>query len=227
MKREERFAEAVGRADMCELLGAAFAFPERRVAEALADRRLSADFASCCSDCGIDRAVVASVEGGLRAYAGRDADGLLGEVRREYSLLFLGPGATAPVLPYESAYLHAQRGRKGAPPLFRSASTLDVGRQMREAGMAPRDARREPCDSVFREFSFLSYLYGNLAATAWEENAEGEELISDRIERFLEGHALRWMPSFMERTAELSDGVYGPLAEGASAFFDVIRRPSA
>ena len=148
-------------------------------------------------------------------------------MRREYSLLFLGPGATAPVLPYESAYLHAQRGRKGAPPLFRSASTLDVGRQMREAGMAPRDARREPCDSVFREFSFLSYLYGNLAATAWEENAEGEELISDRIERFLEGHALRWMPSFMERTAELSDGVYGPLAEGASAFFDVIRRPSA
>ena len=82
MKREERFAEAVGRADMCELLGAAFAFPERRVAEALADGRLSADFASCCSDCGIDRAVVASVEGGLRAYAGRDADGLLGEVRR-------------------------------------------------------------------------------------------------------------------------------------------------
>ena len=85
MKREERFAEAVGRADMCELLGAAFAFPERRVAEALADGRLSADFASCCSDCGIDRAVVASVEGGLRAYAGRDADGLRASSAEESS----------------------------------------------------------------------------------------------------------------------------------------------
>ncbi len=49
-------------------------------------------------------------------------------------------------------------GERGQLALFRSASTLDVGRQMREAGMAPRDARREPCDSVFREFSFLSYL---------------------------------------------------------------------
>ena len=41
---------------------------------------------------------------------------------------------------------------KGVPALFRTPVTLDVERLMREAGVVAKNARKEPCDSVFEEF---------------------------------------------------------------------------
>lgn len=222
MNSKGRLANVVGRADMCELLGKCFSFPDRDVAEALSDGRIISDLVFCCADCGAAQAADPRFAGGLHSFVGRNATELLKEMRREYSILFLGPGLGVSVFPYESAYLHVLQGRQSAPVLFRSALTLDVERQMRSVGAISFDARKEPCDSVHREFEFLSYLYGNLAGAIQREDSEAERLLRARTERFLEDHALRWMPSLMEGVAILSDGAYGLFAWVALAFLETL-----
>lgn len=209
---------------MSEFLGVVFDYPNRSVAEALSDGRLLSDCISCCIDCGVDRGSISEFENDLHGFGGTDADRLVEEMRRDYSQLFLGPGLKALVLPYESAYLHILQGKRGTPTLFRSALTLDVENRMREAGMMLEGVRKEPCDSIFYEFRFLSYLYGNLARAIQQGDGEYIQLLLNRIEQFVDDHALQWMPSFMTRTAELSCGLYGLFARVALAFFAVDSR---
>lgn len=70
--------------------------------------------------------------------------------------------------------------------------------------MLPKDARREPSDSVWDEFSFLAYLYGNVAAALEKEDEAAERQWRGRIGAFCREHALRWLPDFMARTREES-----------------------
>ena len=73
---------------------------------------------------------------------------LLALLKREYSLLYMAPGPDVSVWPYEAPFRFVAEGREGVPTLFRAPVTLDVERHMREAGVLPKDARREPSDSV-------------------------------------------------------------------------------
>lgn len=142
------------------------------------------------------------------------AEASFDELRREYTRLYLSPGAQVLVFPYESAFIHVESGHEGVPALFRTPITLDVESQMREAGVMPKNARKEPCDSIFQEFEFLSYLYGSLAAAIQQDDVDAEKAWQMRIDRFLDSHALRWMPAFMERTIQHSGGsVYGAFAQ--------------
>lgn len=128
----------------------------------------------------------------------------MGALRKGHSALYLAPGAHVPVSPYESAFVYFSEGNKGVPILFRSPLTLDVERHMREAGVMPKDARREPSDSVWNEFSFLSYLYGSLAAALHEGRGEDVALWRTRLAAFWNEHASRWLPAFMEQTQEMA-----------------------
>lgn len=206
---------------MCELLARAFSFPDETLCEALANGKLATDCASCLDDCGVEASVAAAALEPLRPWqkSGVENTDLLTRANREYTRLYLAPGAHALVFPYESAFMHVERGFDGIPTLFRTALTLDVETQMREAGVIPKNARTEPCDSIFQEFEFLSFLYGNLAAALQEGDAEAVALWTTRADRLLETHALTWMPSFMEQTVRHSGGeVYGALAQIASVF---------
>ena len=121
------------------------------------------------------------------------------------------------VWPYESAFLHVEAGRDGEPALFRSAVTLDVEKAMREAGGLPPDARTEPCDSVWDEFMFLSYLFGSEAEALDADDAEAAEQFRGRARAFVGDHASRWLPGFFDAVARELPGVADP--ESAPALF--------
>lgn len=215
MSDESRLMAAVGKADMCELLSRVFSFPDEALASALVEGSFADDCVSCLADAGCLSAAE-TVERFLVEHD--DGLSLQKRMRKEYSLLYLNP-ARVVIYPYESAFLHMEHGRSGVPALFRTASALDVEAQMLEAGVVAKDGRTEPCDSIFREFEFLSFLYGSLASAIQQEDAEAERLWNDRIVRFLKEHALCWMPLFMERTTEHSaDGMYAALARVALVF---------
>jgi len=195
---EEKLRVAVGLADLCELMSAAFAFPTPELAAALSDGSFEGDLLSCLEDAGCPGDAAPD----FGPLSGRDAGELFDALRKGHSLLYLAPGGETPVWPYEAAFLFAAAGREGAPSLFRSACQIDVERHMREAGVLPKDARTEPADSVWNELSFMSYLYGNVAKALHEGRETDAAEWSGRIVRFWDEHASKWLPAFMEKTIE-------------------------
>lgn len=196
MVDENALRKAIGLADACELLASAAGFPDGALADALSDGRLVADAQSCLEDADVPAERASAICEPWRQLMGRDRTALLADLRRAYSLLFVRQGDGVAVWPYESAYLHAKAGRQGEPALFRSAVTLDVEHMMSEAGGLPPDARVEPCDSVWHEFMFLSYLLGSEAEAFDAGDGDAAALARSRAEAFVEGHASRWLPGF-------------------------------
>lgn len=217
MDREESLKRAVGKADLCELLSCAFSYPDERLARSLSDGTLASDAEACLVDAGADSGAAKRAAAALWALQGMAMDEMLSAMKRTYSQLYLAPGGHTPIFPYESAFLHVKSGASGVPTLFRTKITLDVERCMLEAGVAAKNARKEPCDSVFEEFEFLSYLYAQRAEAIRLEDSENAALRGSQARAFLRDHALVWLPSFMEQTEELATGPYAALAAYASA----------
>lgn len=195
--------KAIGLADLCEISSVAFTFPEDdRLAKGLADGSFCNDLVACLEDAG---AVLEDTEKAveiLDSFAGQDEGVLHDRLRKGFSVLYFAPNTRVPVQPYESPFMHVATGYDGQPVLFRSACTLDVERQMREAGVLPKNARKEPCDSVWNELAFLSFAYGSLAA-AMHEQREGDVVLwEDRVKTFWDDHASKWLFAFMEKTRE-------------------------
>ena len=223
---KEELHVAVGLADLCEIAGAALAFPTEELTRALADGSFAADLEACFEDAARGDASARCVEA-LARFKGADTTELSSLLRKGYSMLYLAPGAECPVWPYESAFRFVSEGREGAPSLFRSPFQLDVERHMREAGVLPKDARTEPADSVWNELSFISYLYGNVAKVLHEDRVTDAVEWSARVVRFWDEHASKWLPDFMRKTIEeaprLSYGAeYAALAGVGLAIIGVI-----
>lgn len=225
MERIGDIKRIVGKADACELLSCLFAFPDENLAQGLVEGVLADDAEACLHDAGADPSEAEKAASGLRAFADAPVHDVLSDLRRIYSRLYLAPGKSTPIFPYESAFLHVQRGLPGAPALFRTPITLDVERQMHEAGVAAKDERKEPCDSVFEEFEFLSYLYAKRAQSLAENDAEAEAKWGARIAAFECEHVLAWLPAFMERTRQLAAGTpYEAFAAVALCLLKAIAR---
>ncbi len=206
MGQEEDLRQAVGLADACELLSYTFAYPNERLARALADGTLADDAQACLSDAGVAANEANAATDGLRAWKGASIEETLSAMRKTYSRLYLAPGGHTPIFPYESAFLHVERGLPGVPALFRTSVTLDVERHMREAGVAAKSGRKEPCDSVFGEFEFMSYLHAKRAEALRCGDDECAHAWVQRIRAFEEEHASMWLPAFMRRAQELAKG---------------------
>lgn len=206
MGQEEDLKQAVGLADACELLSYAFAYPDERLAQALVDGTLADDARACLSDAGVAANGASAAAERLRVWQGASVEETLSVMRKTYSRLYLAPGGHTPIFPYESAFLHVERGLPGIPALFRTAVTLDVERHMREAGVAAKNGRKEPCDSVFEEFEFLSYLHAKRAEALHCNDGERAVAWAQRIGAFEEEHVSMWLPTFMRRTQELAEG---------------------
>lgn len=223
MERMEAVKKAVGKADVCELLACAFAFPSEQLAQGLTSGALADDAEACLLDAGATDDSARQVANDLRAWQGADAAELHSRMCITYSRLYLAPGGHTPIFPYESAFLHVEKGAPGIPALFRTPVTLDVERQMHEAGVAAKNERKEPCDSVFEEFEFLSYLYAKLADALTREADEEASTWEARANQFVSDHAHAWLPSFMRRTHELAEGEpYEALASLGAASLEVI-----
>lgn len=209
---------AIGKADACELLSVAFAFPNDTLVEGLTSGTLQADAEACLEDMGVGTSQAKMAVDGLRAWEGAGATEVLALMRRTYSRIYLAPGGAAPVFPYESPFLHRAEGRPGLPALFRTPVTLDVERRMHDAGVAAKDERTAPCDSVFEEFEFLSYLFAKQADALRCGDDHEAERWQAHSDSFLADHAFKWLPSFMGLTAELApDAPYAGFAAYARA----------
>ena len=204
MNGSDNLRRAIGLADCCELIAATWRFPDEQLCAALRGGSYTADAQSCLEDTGVDTGVLHQVADSLVHFEKRAVGDLLALLKREYSLLYMAPGPDVSVWPYEAPFRFVAEGREGVPTLFRAPVTLDVERHMREAGVLPKDARREPSDSVWDEFSFLADLYGNVAAALEKEDEAAERQWRGRIGAFCREHALRWLPDFMARTREES-----------------------
>lgn len=213
MGSSEELRRVIGLADAYELLSYAFAYPDERLVQGLVDGSLADDARVCLLDAGSPVETADEVGEALRAWRGSSADDVLSDMRKTYSRQYLAPGGHTPIFPYESAFLHVERGLSGVPALFRTPVTLDVERHMREAGVVAKNARKEPCDSVFEEFEFLSYLYAKRADALHCDEDESARTWGERIRAFEEEHASIWLPSFMRCTQEQAgDSPYAAFA---------------
>ena len=216
MEQYDALRMAVGRADACELLSQAFAFPGEELARGLVEGAVADDARSCLADMGVADDAVDAATSGLRAWSGASVADVLADMRKAYPHLYFTPGGHTPIFPYESAFLHVVSGAEGAPVLFRTPITLDVERSMLDAGVAAKNSRKEPCDSVQEEFEFLSYLFAEQAEAVRVGDEAALARRAQQIQAFLRGHALVWLPQFMDRTCALVDGPYAALASYAS-----------
>ncbi len=195
--QRERFAKYVNLADACELLSATFSFPREELADALTDGSYVADMSEILSGLGVESAAVNEVCEGLIGFRAANANELTERLKRGYSLLFLAPGAKVPVWPYEAAFLYVASGRAGAPSLFRSPVTLDVEDMMRAAGVKMAADDKEPCDSIWHEFAYLSFVFGSAAQAVLDEDEERAKEWLGHGRSFVEKHVVPWVPAFL------------------------------
>lgn len=207
-----RVKALVGLADCCELQAAVWAFPDESLARAWFDGRLAADACACLADAGADAGAVRRVARALEQAHPCGADEALAMLRGGHSRLFLVAGERPAVYPYEGPFLYAQARDEGMPALFATRTARAVEACMRSAGVAPVDVRTEPVDSVWNEFSFLSYLYGALARACADGAVGGDacarpdaEEARRQIRCFWDGHGRVWLKRFMERVAQVED----------------------
>nr|WP_306559710.1 molecular chaperone TorD family protein [Adlercreutzia rubneri] len=202
--------ETIGLADGCELMGALTRFPDSDLALAVTSGLVRDDAIGCARDIvsehvdGQGDAVEILCEG-FGCVGNEEVDALCSALRRAWSLLYVRQGSGVAVFPYESAFIHVRTGVPGEPALFRSALTLRVERTMRESGVLPKDAETEPCDSVWNEWAFLSFLIGSEAKALREGDEESAALWRDRSADFVCAHVSQWMSDFFKRTAEEVD----------------------
>ena len=196
MTEERELRRIIGLADACELLCAATAFPDEALAAALCDGSLTSDARACLADAQIDDAAGEAACADWEALAGRDAATLAASLRRTHSLLHVRQADGVAVFPYESAFRFVAGGHEGEPGLFRSPVTIAVEAQMREAGVMPANARTEPCDSIWNEATFLSFLLGSEAAALMENDLDA-------------AGAWRWLPEFLCVTAQKARAMAG------------------
>lgn len=191
--------------DLSSLLAVGFRFPENEsLASGLADGAFLKDWRAswedACAGESFDEEIVSEC---AEVFARADHAAM----RREYSRLFLAPGADVPIWPYESAFRHDAAGKEDVPNLFRTQATVDVERQMADAGVRPKHLRTEPCDLCATELEFLSYLYarwGEVIRVAGSDSSTGSEeggpsKWEHRIAAFSRDHVFKWIPQFFSQ----------------------------
>lgn len=201
---------SVGMSDLSSLLAVGFRFPgDDSLPSGLADGSFLKDWCASWEDACIgesfDEKIVSEC---AEVFARADHAAM----RREYSRLFLAPGADVPIWPYESAFRHDAAGKDDVPNLFRTRATVDVEQQMADAGVRPKHVRTEPCDLCATEFEFLSYLYarwGEAVRVACSDSDAGCEgggpsEWGRRIAAFSDEHVLKWIPQFFSQVRKQS-----------------------
>lgn len=206
----------VGLADCCELLARAFAFPTVDLVRAVSDGSFAADAKSCLADAG-DTLPSWEAEALDALSQELSGDKLFDELRFAHTKLFLLPGGEALVWPYESGFIQQLASGQAPSALFRSPVQIDVEKHMRGAGVEPISSRTEPSDSLWNEWSFLSFLYGSAAEALFNDDAIALDEWCARVEEFWSEHAVKWFPRSMECVREEASSVEGGLFYAISA----------
>ena len=193
--------KAIGKADLCELMSALFAFPqEKNLATGLCDGTILSDVEGCIQDIAPSNVEPALAIQELQSFVGKDIDTMYENLRIGSSALFFAPGGFPPVWPFEGPFRFAAQHPTEYPTLFRSPVTLDVEKMMKTSGVTMANDRKEPCDSIWNEFSYLSYLFGKEAERLFAEDVEGAQTWRSFADSFIEKHFSVWALDFMSKT---------------------------
>lgn len=198
-------------ADAFELVGMTFSYPDEGLAEALQNGAyesdalaILADLDACEQDVQDARSALASLHSDAGPALSDDASvGLLDDLRKGHSLLYLAPGSEVPVWSYEAPFRYVAADRQGAPSLFRSPTTLDVEKRMRESGFAPSN-RNEPVDSMALECFYVSRLCRESCEALAQGNCTQAVEHLGQAHSFCEDHLFAWLPDFMDATTRHS-----------------------
>ncbi len=109
------------------------------------------------------------------------------------------------VLPYASVYLEAD-GQLGGEV------SRGVLRHYADAGFTPPADAPAP-DHVSAELGFLAYLTHGLVGAMEQEPGVAAERWQEALRRFIDAHALCWMPAFVLALRRQGDERYGILAD--------------
>ncbi|WP_139652135.1 TorD/DmsD family molecular chaperone [Raoultibacter phocaeensis] len=202
-----------------ELLALSLRYPTLELAEAVASGEWAEAAAEVAGALGL--VLPDGWDEGLDEYAGWNPEALLHALRAEATRLFVGAPEPA-VSPYEGVQRAADDGVQAL--LFVNPHSMAVERFMRSCGLGRPEGTNEPLDRVDTELEFLQYLCmleagmaaapGSAEPPARSETAGGPDTPAGRAlgnpagswaathKRFLEEHALTWMPRFADRVAE-------------------------
>ncbi|MBR2834832.1 MAG: molecular chaperone TorD family protein [Coriobacteriales bacterium] len=198
----QKLHRCIGLADACELLAATFCFPTPELANALVDGSYASDCTGCFADMGASRETLDSLASELEPFKEREVQELLDALKKGNSILYLAPGLDVPVWPYESPFHTMRLDPTAKPSLFRTQIALDIEALMRDAGVAYEYARTDPIDSIWNEFSYLSFLYGSLAQAIQENNTDQATEWQKHIDIFTQKHVANWFSDFMAASIE-------------------------
>ena len=222
MANNTLLTKAIASADMCALLSIAFTFPDEVFAQALSKGAFKADLLGILDELEAGSATLHDVTQRIDQISGTNAPSF-GEMRREYTRLYLSPSRTLLIYPYESAFLHVAEGKPDIPMLFIAKRTIEVEQWMRRLEALPETFNKEPVDSIWQELDFMRQLYASYANALHLEDPDAAESWLLEVVDFREKHLDAWAPLFMQRTEEEARlPLYGTLAWIACLAFDLI-----
>lgn len=206
-----------------ELASLSFSYPTSGLVDAVTSGEWADAAAEIAAALGVD-VDAASIAEAKTAYAGTDPEALLHALRADATRLFVG--APEPeVSPYEGVWRAGDDGVQAL--LFVNPHSMDVERFVKACGLGRAEgAANDPFDNVSTECAVLEYLAGLEAGImALPEGRTTADLPEGSAPaayaRFLEDHALTWMPRFAEATAAEARE---PFYRAAAAFLAAIAR---
>lgn len=114
-------------------------------------------------------------------------------VARDHDRLY-GDSAAAVTPPFESVH-------RGLDGLVFDQETLQVRRAYRELGLQAPQLNKEPDDHIGLELEFLGQICLRALDARDADDPAEEARTLDHARRFLDDHALRWAPDFLDRVS--------------------------
>lgn len=129
----------------------------------------------------------------------------------DFSKLFVGPYNLFAV-PYGSVYIDGERKLLGA-------STLDVKKRYREAGLETAKNFKDAADHITAELEFMYYLIFKEIRSFSNSDIETAFGLIQKQKSFLEDHLMVWVPEFAASIIEHAESpFYSNLAKATETF---------
>jgi len=173
---------------MFRLFSVAYQPPTRELAELVVNGALARDVCGVWEALELDAASCEAFGAGLAGYAGRDAEDVLHELRRENTRLFLGKRPL--VENSEGPWRKKKQGSEVVALMVNSYST-EVADFMRYCGVVKAQGYNDCVDYIENECDFAGFLADQPAYLA-EHGMDATEL----LERFIDEHMKLWVDGF-------------------------------
>lgn len=192
-------------ADLCQMTMLLLQTPTLESVGAMRAGSMAPDFLSISKELGVSGVRVEDIANRFDAFwhQAKDADGLLADLRREHTRLYLNPlGALVSL--YEGLFV--EKLRKGdsfdkrEAVLFVNPTALDAESQYRRAGLDVGSDNRFPADGITVELEYMSRLHSAYAKSLVECNAQTAGETYEWLQEFYVSHVANWMPDFFDAT---------------------------